>query len=89
MKCGGFNDSEICQEHLDIINSKRDEIEDILIKKGRNGKIEHFEVLKLQQQVVAGVNYIFKIKLQKEGNECVNVRIHKNLCDEISIHSIE
>ena len=89
MKCGGFNDSEICQEHLDIINSKRDEIEDILIKKGRNGKIEHFEVLELQQQVVAGMNYIFKIKLQKEGDECVNVRIYKSLCDEISIHSIE
>ena len=85
MKCGGFNDSEICQEHLDIINSKRDEIENILIKE----EMRHFEVLELQQQVVAGMNYIFKIKLQKEGDECVNVRIYKSLCDEISIHSIE
>ena len=88
MKCGGFNDSEICQEHLDIINSKRDEIEDMLIKKGRNGKIEHFEVLNLQQQVVAGINYIFKIKLQKEGDEVIHVKIYKNLCNEINIHSI-
>ena len=89
MKCGGFNDSEICQEHLDLINSKRDEIEDILIKKGRNGKIEHFELLELQQQVVAGMNYIFKIKLQEKGDEVIHVRIYKNLCNEISIHSIE
>ena len=68
MKCGGFSYTEINDEHLTIINSKKDEIEAILIQKGRNGKIEHFEIIDIQQQVVAGVNYLFKIKLQKELN---------------------
>ena len=49
---------------------KTDEIEKILIEKGRNGKIEHFEVLELHQKVVAGMNYLFKIKLQKEWDVC-------------------
>jgi hypothetical protein len=32
MKCGGFSNTEVNEEHIDIINSKRDEIENILIK---------------------------------------------------------
>jgi len=89
MKCGGFSNSEIKEEHLNIISSKKEEIETMLIKKGRNGKIEHFEVVDIQQQVVAGMNYIFKIKLQKDGDEHVNVRIYKNLNNDTSIHSVE
>ena len=89
MKCGGFNKTEITDEHINIINNKKDEIEKILISRGRNGKIEYFEVLELQQQVVAGINYLFRIKLQKDGNEHVKVRIYKNLDNETIIHSIE
>ena len=89
MKCGGFSNAEINDEHMNMINSKKDEIENMLISKGRNGKIEYFEVLELQQQVVAGMNYLFKIKLQKDGDECIQVRIYKNLNNDISIHSIE
>jgi len=89
MKCGGFSNTEITDEHMNIINSKKDEIEKMLISKGRNGKIEYFEVLELQQQVVAGMNYLFKIKLQKDGDEHIQVRIYQNLSNEISIHSIE
>ena len=89
MKCGGFSYTEITDEHMSIINSKKDDIEKRLISNGRNGKIEHFEVLELQQQVVAGMNYLFKIKLQKDGDECIQVRIYKNLGNEISIHSIQ
>ena len=89
MKCGGFSNTEITDEHMNIINSKKDEIEKMLISNGRNGKIEYFEVLELQQQVVAGMNYLFKIKLQKDGDEHIQVRIYQNLSNEISIHSIE
>ena len=89
MKCGGFSNAEITSEHMNIISSKRDEIEKMLISNGRNGKIEYFEVLELQQQVVAGMNYLFKIKLQKDGDEHIQVRIYQNLSNEISIHSIE
>ena len=89
MKCGGFSNAEINDEHMNMINSKKDEIENMLISKGRNGKIEYFEVLELQQQVVAGMNYLFKIKLQKDGDECIQVRIYKNLNNDISIHSIK
>lgn len=89
MKCGGFSNAEITSEHMNIISSKRDEIEKMLISNGRNGKIEYFEVLEIQQQVVAGINYLFKIKLQKDGDEHIQVRIYKNLNNEISIHSIE
>tara|TARA_B100000902_G_C26965117_1_gene742482 strand:- start:185 stop:457 length:273 start_codon:yes stop_codon:yes gene_type:complete len=89
MKCGGFSYAELNEEHLNIINSKRDEIEKMLITKGRNGRIEHFEVLELQQQVVAGMNYLFKIKIQKDGDECIQVRIYKSLDNQTSIHSIE
>ena len=89
MKCGGFSYTEITDEHMSIINSKKDDIEKRLISSGRNGKIEHFEVLELQQQVVAGMNYLFKIKLQKDGDECIQVRIYKNLGNEITIHSIQ
>ena len=74
---------------MNIINSKRDEIEKMLISSGRNGKIEYFEVLELQQQVVAGINYLFKIKLQKDGDEHIQVRIYKNLDNEINIHSVQ
>lgn len=89
MKCGGFSKTEITDEHINIINNKKDEIEKILISKGRNGKIEYFEILELQQQVVAGINYLFKIKLQKNGDEHIQVRIYKNLSNEISIYSVE
>lgn len=89
MKCGGFYKTEITDEHINIINNKKDEIEKILISRGRNGKIEYFKVLELQQQVVAGINYLFKIKLQKDSNEHVQVRIYKNLNNETIIHSIE
>lgn len=89
MKCGGFSKTEITDEHINIINSKKDEIEKILISRGRNGKIEYFEVLELQQQVVAGINYLFKIKLQKDGDEHIQVRIYQNLSNERIIHSIE
>jgi hypothetical protein len=89
MKCGGFSYAELNEEHLNIINSKRDEIEKMLITRGRNGKIEHFEVVEFQQQVVAGMNYLFKIKLQKDGDERIYVRIYKSLSNETSIHSIE
>ena len=88
MKCGGFTKTIITSEHINIINSKRDEIEKMLIIKGRNGKIEYFEVLELQQQVVAGINFLFKIKIQKNSDEYIQVRIHKNLDNEISIHSV-
>ena len=63
MKCGGFNKTEITDEHINIINNKKDEIEKILIAKGRNGKIEYFEISELQQQVVAGINYLFKTSI--------------------------
>ena len=89
MKCGGFSYTEINDEHLTIINSKKDEIEAILIQKGRNGKIEHFEIIDLQHQVVAGVNYLFKKKLQKDGNEYIQVRIYKNLSNETTIHGVD
>lgn len=89
MKCGGFSKTEITDEHLNIINKKKDEIEKILISIGRNGKIEYFEVLELQQQIVSGINYLFKIKLQKNGDEHLQVRIYKNLNNETIIHSIE
>jgi len=89
MNCGGFSYTEINDEHLAIINSKKDEIETILIQKGRNGKIEHFEIIDLQQQVVAGINYLFKIQLQKDGNEYIQVRIYKNLSNETTIHGVD
>lgn len=89
MKYGGFSNSEVTEEDLNMINSKKEEIETILIKKGRNGKIEHFEVVDIQQQVVAGMNYIFKIKLQKDGDEHVSVGIYKNLNNDASIHSVD
>ena len=89
MKCGGFNKTEITDEHINIINNKKDEIEKILISKGRNGKIEYFEISELQQQVVSGINYLFKIKLQKNGDEHVQVKIYKNLNNETIIHSIK
>ena len=88
MKCGGFTNTIITSEHINIINSKRDEIEKMLIIKGRNGKIEYFEILELQQQVVAGINFLFKIKIQKNSDEYIQARIHKNLDNEISIHSV-
>ena len=39
--------------------------------------------------MVAGINYLFKIKLQKNGDEHIQVRIYKNLSNEISIYSVE
>ena len=88
MKCGGFTNAEITSEHMNIINCQRNDIEKILISQGRNGKIEYFEVLELQQQVVAGMNFLFKIKIQKNSDEFIQVRIHKNLDNKISIHSV-
>ena len=86
MNCGGFSYTEINDEHLAIINSKKDEIETILIQKGRNGKIEHFEIIDLQQQVVAGINYLFKIQLQKDGNEYIQstkIKGHVDVVNEL------
>ena len=82
MQCGGFSKiAEINGEHLEIANSKRAEIEQLLNVDGdcRIDKIEHFEVLEVHQQVVAGMCYLFKIKLQEDGDECAFVKIFQDL----------
>ena len=88
MTWGGFSYVQITDEHRNIIDSKKNEIETILIQKGRNGKIEHIEIVDVQQQIVRGLNLLFKIQLQKDGNEYIQVGMYKNLNNEVTIHSV-
>jgi len=79
MQCGGFCKTELKTEHLTLVTTQQIEIEKRLIERGRNGKIEYFEILEVKQQVVAGMNFIFKIKIQKDGEECIFVKIFQDL----------
>ncbi len=89
MRCGGFQNTDVTEEHIGILNNKRAQIETQLIAQGRNGKIEHFSLLEAQHQVVAGMNYLFKVRLQSDGDECVFVRIYRDLQNNTTLHSIE
>ena len=88
MKCGGFSKTGITNEHNNIINDKKLEVEDLLITQGRNGKFEYFTLLEVQQQVVAGMNYLLKIKIQENGDECVFLKIFKDLKNETHLTSV-
>lgn len=89
MLCGGFQAvTEISSEHTDIASSKRSAIETMLAERGRNGKVEHFEVVEVQQQVVAGMVFLFKIRLQQDGDECVFVKIFRDLSNTAHVGNI-
>ena len=88
MKCGGFSITDVMEEHHTIVNNKKQEVEDQLVSQGRNGKLEHYTLLEVQQQVVAGMNYLFKIKIQEDGEECVFIKVFKDLKNEPHLTSI-
>ena len=88
MQCGTFRVVELRGEHVGIASGKRDEIETRLTDRGRNGKIDHFEVLEVMQQVVAGMVYLFKIRLQPDGDECVFVKLFRDLDSEVHVSAI-
>ena len=74
MQCGGFCKTELTPEYRMALNTKRNEIETQLEK-----AFDQFETLEVKHQVVAGMNLIFRIKTQKEGEECIFVKLFRDL----------
>ncbi len=89
MRCGGFRPVEkVTLEHQEIVDRFKDVITEQLKTNGRNGSPQYFKVLEVQHQVVAGLNYLFKIQLQENGTECVFVKIYKSLQDEFTLSGL-
>eukprot|EP00762_Andalucia_godoyi_P005935 ANDGO_00072.mRNA.1 Cystatin-A3 len=55
----------------------------------RDSKFSHFECLSVASQVVAGINYFFKILIDAEKGECVHVRVYKDLQGNVKIAGIQ
>jgi hypothetical protein len=72
MRCGGFGkEKEATGEEQDILNSVKGEVEQL------EGKVfTHFQALKYTTQVVAGVNYLMKVKAD---DKILHVKIGKPL----------
>eukprot|EP00747_Dinoflagellata_sp_TGD_P004898 gnl/TRDRNA2_/TRDRNA2_112310_c0_seq1.p1 gnl/TRDRNA2_/TRDRNA2_112310_c0~~gnl/TRDRNA2_/TRDRNA2_112310_c0_seq1.p1 ORF type:complete len:101 (-),score=36.48 gnl/TRDRNA2_/TRDRNA2_112310_c0_seq1:74-376(-) len=75
MQCGGAQETEVTDEVRGIVKEMMKEISEAAQKKGRVGEpIEHLEVLEMMEQVVAGMNYFVKAKVNK-SEELIHVRI--------------
>ena len=88
MKCGGYSKVEANPELIELVHKLKDDLELSLIEEGRNGRIEALEILEAYQQVVAGLNYWFKLKLQENGEECIFIKVFRDLGDNITIKEI-
>ena len=88
MKCGGYTKVVANPDLIELVNILKDDLELSLIEEGRNGKIETLEIVEVHQQVVAGLNYWFKLKLQENGNECVFIKVYKDLGGNLTINEI-
>lgn len=74
MKCGGFGkDKSPTSEEHELLNSLKSEIEEKLSKTFNDS----FEIISFQTQVVAGLNYIFKVKCNED--EYIHVKVCKPL----------
>jgi cystatin-A/B len=76
-------DKEIDDTVTHHVNTLRDEIESTLAK-----SYTTFILLKYKSQVVSGINYFIKIQVKEDSNECIHVRIYKDLQNNLSLHSI-
>ena len=83
MKCGGFNKTKINKDHIQLIDNLKNEIE-----VSDNEIVKEFEILEVEQQVVAGINYRFKIKTPNTDNKCFFLKVYKDLHNQTSISSI-
>ena len=83
MQCGGFCKTELTHEHRMALHTKRNEIETQLVKAH-----DHFETLEVKHQIVAGMNLIFRIKTQKEGEECIFVKLFRDLQGDVHLVDI-
>lgn len=70
---GGFSEGrDLSEEELELVLAMKDQIEESAQK-----KFDTFEPIKIKSQVVAGVNYIVKIKVSDE--EYIHARIFRPL----------
>ena len=74
MSCGGFKAAEKANADIQgIIDSVKAEVE---TKTGSSCAV--YEALSFRSQVVAGVNFIIKTKINNDGG-CIHIKIHKPL----------
>ncbi len=86
MRCGGFQKiSNLTQEHDDIVGKVRQEIKD---KIERTEDYPYFKIVEGHQQVVAGLNYIFKILVDLETQECLWIKIYQSLDGVLSLSQV-
>ena len=88
MKCGGFSKVDATPELIELVHKLKSDLSLILIEEGRNGSLEYLELVEAHQQVVAGLNYWFKIKLQENGRECVFIKVYRDLQNNLTIHEV-
>lgn len=73
MMVGGFSEGrDLSEEELNLVMNMRDHIEETAQK-----KFDTFEPIKIKSQVVAGMNYVVKIKVSDE--EYIHARIFRPL----------
>ncbi len=74
MSCGGFKPAEKADADVQgIIDSVKTEVE---TKMGSSFAV--YEALSYSTQVVAGVNFIIKTKINNDG-VCIHIKVHKPL----------
>ena len=86
MRCGGFQQiADLTQEHDEIISKVRQEINDKML---RTEDYVDFKIVEGHQQVVAGLNYLFKIVVDLETQECLWVKIYQSLDGVLSLSQV-
>merc|ERR1712118_100726 len=87
MICGGAGKAEVTDDVRAIVKEMQKDIEKQTQAKGRNGMITDLEVTEVMTQVVAGVNYFVKCKVNKQ-DEFIMARIYDKFGDK-SLSSVK
>ncbi len=86
MRCGGFQQiANLTPEHDEIVGKVRQEIKD---KMERTEDYPDFKIVEGHQQVVAGLNYMFKILVHLETQEYLWIKIYQSLDGVLSLSQV-
>lgn len=58
------------------------------LEANRDAPFGAFEPLLVATQVVAGMNYFFKILVDAEERKCIHVRVYRDLHGNTNVHSV-
>ena len=88
MTWGGFVYVSITDEHHKILESKKNEIQQFLEQKKIQSLPEDYRLIDVQQQVVNGLNLVFKLQISKNSSKYIEVSMFKSVNNDLTIYAI-